>query len=55
MVTDNLDLAIPARHKAILGDVAGSGTLIDCHTITPTITHAGLTYHYCGTSDGIAI
>jgi hypothetical protein len=49
------DLAIPARHKAILGDLAGSGIFIDCHEIRPRLVHENLTYEYCGTSDGIAI
>lgn len=46
---------VPARHKAIVGDLAGTGQLIDCHEITPHLTVAGQTYTYCGVMDGIAI
>jgi len=45
----------PATGKAILGDLAGHGKIIPCDELSPTITHEGVRYEYCGTSDGIGI
>lgn len=44
----------PARRKALLGDVASSGVMIDCDQITEFVHHNNVTYRYCGVSDGIA-
>lgn len=45
---------IPARRKALLGEVSSSGEMIDCEQITEFIFHSNTTFQYCGTSDGIA-
>lgn len=45
----------PARHIAVVGDLAGTGRVIPCESIDPVIVDAGIVYEYCGTSDGIAV
>lgn len=45
----------PAKGKAILGDIAGHGKIIPCDDLKPTLFHEGITYEYCGTTDGVGV
>jgi len=45
----------PAKGKAILGNLSGKGKIIPCEDLCPTIFHEGVTYEYCGTTDGVGV
>lgn len=49
------NLGVPAAGKAIAGDLAGQGILIDCPVIRHELWWHGERYLYLGCSQGVAI
>lgn len=54
-MADTTLAAVPARRKAVFGNLGTDGFILDCGEISESVKIAGRTWLYVGCTDGYAV